>query len=211
MIAFVARVNQPEAESELRKLGLTPLLGHIFATRYLEEERAAPIAEALRSLKEQGSIAYYHTIAKSAEWVERVLRTHEEGKREDAFLAQLAPEDQELFRLSLEIGRQVRGHEDIEPVEVLEAKFQHEVEELGASQTPAERAGEAADCYRYALLAGYWGHDAPMRQLEALLAEAGLTLAEAQQASLIKYRLRVQQPKDAATENAAIAAALGLD
>jgi hypothetical protein len=127
---------------------------------------------------------------------------------------------QELGQLALKIAKRERNENTFQIYFILIKKLeaeQAELEEALATKTRLEAIAEAADCVYYSVQLYVTGRNSVSSEtlvLEYRVQEAAqqcnITVEQAYQAALAKYRLRASMPKDFEVENAAIAAAIGL-
>jgi hypothetical protein len=113
----------------------------------------------------------------------------------------------EIVRLAKEIAFHVRGMRELQDVDVLIEKYEHEQEELQQSDHPEE---EWPDLVYYACCLASRGKRVYLSQVQIELERSGLSQDQVEAITLAKYRLRASGPnsKDFEAEREAIRVAL---
>src|SRR5690348_2822710 len=111
----------------------------------------------------------------------------------------------EVNALALEIAKQRRGEDHLQPVATLAQKFDAEMVELAEADHAWD---ELPDVTYYAACLWLQGDESRIPALKEVQAIFGVTMAQLERATLAKYRLRAKQPKDILVERAAILAAI---
>lgn len=116
----------------------------------------------------------------------------------------------ELIALALQVARNQRGEDHLQPLSTVQAKFWHEMVEFENAQDHLDKLSELADLVYYQVQE--FAHNSDERDLNAVIehlaTQCNVTVEQAYTVALVKYRLRAVQPKNFEVENAAIRAAL---
>jgi predicted Zn-dependent protease len=116
----------------------------------------------------------------------------------------------DLIELALQVAKNQRGEDHLQPLETVKAKFWHEMVEFEQAQDRIEKLSELADLVYYQVQE--FAHNGEERNLNAvvehLATQCSVPVEQAYTVALVKYRLRAVQAKNFEVENAAIRAAL---
>jgi hypothetical protein len=116
----------------------------------------------------------------------------------------------ELASLALQVAKNQRGEDRLQPLDTVKAKFWHEMLEFENAPSHIEKLSELADLVYYQVQE--FAHNGDERDLNAvvehLASKCNVSVEQAYTVALTKYRLRAVQPKNFEVENAAIRAAL---
>lgn len=122
----------------------------------------------------------------------------------------------ELVNLAIDVARNQRGEDHLQPQDVIKHKFMREyaeLEEALESKTNLDALSEVADLVYYSVQDyAVAGDEKDLHATIQHVAEkCNITIQQAYTIALAKYRLRAFNPKNFAAENAAIQNALNLN
>src|SRR6184192_2362205 len=111
----------------------------------------------------------------------------------------------ELISLALQVAKNQRGEDHLQPLETVKAKFWHEMVEFETAQDRIAKLSELADLVYYQVQE--FTHNGDERDLhvviEHLASQCNVTVEQVYTVALKKYRLRANNPKNFEVENAA--------